>query len=174
MVNSTKIQLLDTIQGSNFLAIQSAMEIFQRYNPELTQSKIKVIHEGNSEIVILTNQNDPTNTQKNLGVKLESREELSIQDLSTLKLNMEQIQLMDRIEGSHFPFINKAVGVFQQYNNSELVLYNIKVVREGDAVVVIFVDKDRPIGTRGSIGRPGFEVKLNAQDLTVIQSNFVR
>jgi hypothetical protein len=54
-------------------------------------------------------------------------------------------------------------------------MYNIEIVREGAAlVVVIFADKDRPPGTRGSTGRPGFEVELGARDLRVLRSNHVR
>lgn len=174
MANSTKIQLLDTIQGSSFLAIQSTMDIFQRHNPELAHSKIEVIHEGNSEVVILTSKADSTNTQKNFGVRLESKEELSTQDLSTLRSDMEQTQLMDQIQGSHFPLIKKATEVFRRHNNPDLMRYNIKVVRDGDSVVVIFADKDRPTGTRGSVGKPGFEVELNPQDMSVIKANFVR
>lgn len=37
----SQITVLDTIQGSSFLAIQAAMEVFQRHNPDLTQYQIE-------------------------------------------------------------------------------------------------------------------------------------
>lgn len=173
MANSKQIQFLDTIHGSSFLAIQSAMEVLRRHNPDLSQFKIEVLYEGNSVVIILADKNEPTSSRGNLGVRLEPREELSAQDLRTLRSNMGQIQLLDRIQGSSFLAIQTAIMIFQLHK-PDLSQYNIEVVREGDSVVVIFADKDRPTGTRGSIGKPGFEVELNAQDLRVLQSNFVR
>ena len=173
MTNSVVMQLLDTIQGSIFLAILSTMGSFQYHNPDLAQSKIEVIREGNSVIILLADKNDFANTQNILGVRLESKEELNPQDISNLWSHRDKIQLMGRIQGSSFLFIKKAVEVFQQYN-PDLTGYNIEVVREGDSIGVIFADKDRPTGTLGSVGKSGFEVELNAQDLTVIRSNFVR
>ena len=86
---------------------------------------------------------------------------------------MGRIQMLDRIQGSSFLAIQAAMGIFQQHN-PDLAQYKVEVVGEGDSVVVIFADKDRPDGTRGSVGKSGFEVELNAGDLRVLRSNFVR
>jgi hypothetical protein len=177
MANLRKIQLLDAVQGSHFLAIQSTMDIFQRHNPNLAHSKIEMMREGNSVIVILANQDDLANTQseKFLGVSLESKEELSSQYLSRLMLHRDQTQFMAQIQGNSFIAIKKAVEVFQRHNPN-LMLYHIKVVRENDSVWVIFADKNRPTGILGSLGKPrfGFEVELNFQEMTVIKYYFVR
>jgi len=167
------IQIVDTIQGDSFLDIQSAMEIFQLHNPDLAQSEIKLINDGYSKVIILANKDDPENIKNTLGVRLESKMELSTQDLIALLSHKDQIQLIDEIQGSSYHPINTAVEVFKQYN-PDLTYYNIQLVRESDALIVIFADKDRPIGAHGSFGKPGFEVELNALDLRVKGSYFVR
>jgi len=86
---------------------------------------------------------------------------------------MGRIHMLDRIQGSSFLATQAVVVVFQRHN-PDLTQYKIEVVREGDSGVVIFADKNRPEGTRGSVGKPGFEVELNAGDLRVLRSNFVR
>jgi hypothetical protein len=168
-----QIQLVDKIQGSNFLAVQSSMEIFQRHNLDLNQYNIEILFEEGSKVVILTTRNKFENTQKILGVKLEPKTELSAQYLRTLKSNNVPIQLLDQIQGSSFPLIQTAVKVFQQHNLN-LVQYLIEVLLENNSVVVVFADKNRPAGIHGSIGNPGFEVELDAAVLTVMRSNFVR
>jgi hypothetical protein len=173
MSNSSQIQFLDTLQGSSFLAIQGVLEVFQRHNQDLTQSNIEVLREGSSVVVIFADKGEPVSTRENLGVRLESKAELSTQDLSSLRSNADRIHLLDRIQGNSFVMIQAAMGIFQRHN-PDLTDYKIEVVREGDSVVVIFADKDRPEGTRGSIGKAGFEVELNAGDLRVLRSNFVR
>ena len=89
-------------------------------------------------------------------------------------LNTGSIKVLDTIQGSSYLAIQAAMGVFQRHN-PDLALYKIEVVRDGDPLVVIFTDKDRPSGARGNIGaRPGFEVEMDARDLHVRRSNFIR
>ena len=173
MANSGQIQFLDSIQGSSYLAIQSILEVIQRHNPDLTQSKFELVRKENSLVVILTDKGDPMIARGSLGINLESKMELSPQQLSTLKSDISQIQILDRIEGSSFLAIQVATDVFQRYN-PDFMYYKIEVLRENCSFVVIFADKDRPAGTRGSIGKPGFEVELNAENLQVLRSNFIR
>jgi hypothetical protein len=173
MSNSSQIQVLDTIKGSSFLAIQAVMGILQRHSPDLTQYKIEVVREGNSVVILLIDKDEPASKRESLGARVESKTELNAQDLTALRSDMGRIHMLDRIQGSSFPAIQAAVAVFQQ-RNPDLTQYKIEVVREGDSVVVIFADKDRPEGTRGSVGKPGFEVELTARDLRVLRSNFVR
>ena len=88
--------------------------------------------------------------------------------------NMSQITVLDTIQGSSVLVIQATMEVLQRHN-LDLTQYKIDVVREGNSVVVIFTDKDRQVGTRGNLSaRPGFEVELNAHDLHVLRSNFVR
>src|SRR5436189_44491 len=91
----------------------------------------------------------------------------------TVMSNSSPIQVLDTIQGSSFLAIQTVMGIFQKHN-PDLTHYKIEVVREGNSEVVIFADKDRPEGTRGSVGKPGFEVELSAGDLRVLRSNFVR
>ena len=172
MATSKQIHFLDKIQGGNFLAIQSIMENFQRHNPDYEQSTIEVVRVHDSIAVILTYE-EPVANRENVGIRLESKEEFSPQALRALMLKKDQAQLLDKLQGSSFIAIQVAAKAFQQYN-PDLAQYNIELVREGDSLIVIFFDKDRPEGTRGSVGKPGFEVELKAQDLQVLRSNFVR
>ncbi len=173
MPNSARLKIIDTIQGSSFLSVQSAMEVLKHHNPDLAQSKIEVIRKGISIVVILVDKNEPENSKKSIGVMVDSNAELNARDLHVLRSDEEQSQLLDQIKGSSFPPTLKAFEIFRQ-RNPDLTQYDIKVVSKRDSLVVIFSDKDRPAGIRGSIGKPGFEVEMNARDLTVIRSNFVR
>jgi hypothetical protein len=69
--------------------------------------------------------------------------------------------------------IRVASDVFREHN-PDLNEYNVQVVRDRDVVVVVFVGKQRPQGTRGVGAVPGFEVELDPSDLHVIRSHFVR
>ena len=83
--------------------------------------------------------------------------------------------VLDSIDARNARAIATAADVFKRHYNADLRDYNIEVVRDGNSIVVIFLDKDREPGTRGSTGgRPGFEVELDARDFRVIRSNFLR
>ena len=59
----------------------------------------------------------------------------------------------------------------------DLAEYKMSVCREGELLHVIFVDKQRRPGMRGSGGRRGcpvFEVTLQGADLAVVDAHFVR
>jgi hypothetical protein len=72
--------------------------------------------------------------------------------------------------------IAAAVVFSARVPRADLAEYRIKVCREGELLHVIFVDRERPPGMRGSGGRPncpGFEVTL-AADLAVVKAHFIR
>lgn len=169
------LQLLDTIQGSIFLAILSAMEIINCHNPDLAQSKIEVISYEGYMIVVLDSKDDITHLKKSYAVQLESKQELNAHEISILQSRLDHIQLMGQIQGSSFLPIKKAIDIFQQNNlNLKLADYNIELVRESNSLSVIFSDRNRPAGTHGSVGKTGFEVEMNVQDLQILRSNYVR
>jgi hypothetical protein len=88
--------------------------------------------------------------------------------------NMGKIKELDIIQGSSFLAIQAALAAFQ-HRNPDLAHYKITVVSERESVVVIFADKDRQTGTRGSSSPwPGFEVEMSAKDLRVLRSSFIR
>ena len=111
-----------------------------------------------------------------MGLRLGLEAELSAHELAVLRSDTSRVTVLDSIEGSSFAATQTALGVFQRRLSSlDLTLYKIQVVGERDSIVVIFTDKDREIGTLGSPpGRPGFEVELNASDLRVVRSHFIR
>ena len=124
--------------------------------------------------VIFTAKNGSGAAPKNFGVRSGSEVEMDARDLSVFLSRMDKIKALETIQGSSFLAIQAALGVFQRHH-PDLAHYKIEVVSERDSVVVIFTDKERPEGTRGSLGvRPGFEVEMSAKDLRVLRSNFIR
>jgi hypothetical protein len=81
-------------------------------------------------------------------------------------------------DGSWLPAIRAAAAAFLgRYPRADLAGYKISTYREGDLLHVVFLDKERPAGMRGSGGRPGypgFEVTLAAVDLAVVKAHFVK
>jgi hypothetical protein len=84
-----------------------------------------------------------------------------------------QFQLLDPTLPDSVHAIRIASEVFREHKPN-LDDYNVQIVRDRDAVVVIFVSKQRPQGTRGVGAVPGFEVELDPHDLHVVRSHFVR
>jgi hypothetical protein len=80
--------------------------------------------------------------------------------------------------GPHVAAIRAAAAVFlTRCPHANLTEYQIKVCREGEQVHIIFLDKERPPGMRGSGGRPGcpgFEVTLAAVDLAAVEAHFIK
>ena len=166
-----KIQIIDTIKGHNFLAIQSIIDILKKYKPDWVQSKIEILSKKNSTLIVLSNEkiND---TQKNIGIDLKSKAQLDPEEVKTF-ISGVNIELLDKIKASSFFIIEKANNLFQEHK-LDLNEYNIEVIEEGASVIIIFSDKERIVGSRGSTGKIGFEVELNSKNLQVIRSNFIR
>jgi hypothetical protein len=174
MANAGHLEIVDTIQGRSFLAIQSAMNVFQRHNPGLSKYQIEVVREGGSEVVLFRDQVRGGATAPEVGVRPGAAAPLSGRELQMLQPAENNLSPVDTIQDSSFLAIQSATDVFQRHN-PDLSQYQIEVVRDGGSVVVIFTDKDRPPGAKGgSSQRPGFEVELRAEDLRVVRSNFLR
>lgn len=85
-----------------------------------------------------------------------------------------KLETIDTIRGKSYLAVQAAVRELQR-KNLDVVGYKIQVLKEGNSVFVIFLDQHQPEGTLGSVGaKPGFEVELDARDLSVRRSNFVR
>ena len=166
-----KIQIIDTIKGHDFLAIQSIIDILKKYKPDWVQSKIEILSKKNSTIIVLSHEkiND---TQKTIGIDLKSKVQLDPEEVKTF-ISGVNIELLDKIKASSFFIIEKANNLFQEHK-LDLNEYNIEVIEEGASIIVIFSDKERIVGSRGSTGKLGFEVEFNNKDLQVIRSNFIR
>jgi hypothetical protein len=93
-------------------------------------------------------------------------------------LGADYLALGEAGDGPSVAAIRAASAVFSaRVPRADLAEYQIKVCREGERLHVIFLDKERPPGMRGSGGRPGcpgFEVTLQAADLAVTEAHFVR
>lgn len=169
MSNTEPIKILDTIQGSNFLAIQSAIKVLRNYKAtDLAQHKIEVLSDSGSVIVIFTDKG------RRLGVKQGSDLEMNNNDFELLSSKKDRIETLDTIQGKNFLAVEAAAEVFQVHN-PELKHYKITVISDNKSLIVMFTDKDTPKGARGSVGKhPGFEVELSAGDRRVLRSNFIR
>lgn len=81
---------------------------------------------------------------------------------------------VERISGQTFAAIQAAVPELARYD-LRVLDYSIRVIPDGGNLVVIFSDPDIEPGIKGSGGeRPGVEVLLDADDLSVIRSQLIR
>jgi hypothetical protein len=78
------------------------------------------------------------------------------------------------IPGIDLKAIRAALPVFEQHG-LKIDGYKVSVIEDGDFVVVLFDDPQRPPGQMGNSPRmSSFEVRLKRSDLRVVRSNFVR
>ena len=174
VLNIDQLKVLDTIQGSSFLAIRAAMATVKNLNLDIARYEIMVMLDESSVVVIFNDKMGQGGEKRNLGVRQESDMELSASELRLLMSNKDHIKVLDTIQGTSYPAIHAAITVFQRYN-PDFTHYKISVIRERHSTIVTFIDKDGGPHTRGNPGmRPGFEVELNARDLDVVRSNFIR
>jgi hypothetical protein len=87
MQNTAQIQVLDTIQGTSFLAIQVAMGVFKVRNPDIRQYKITVVREANSVTVIFMDRNAPPDARGNPSGLPAFEVELDASDFRVLRSN---------------------------------------------------------------------------------------
>ena len=85
MSNTDHVKILDTVQGSSFLAIQAAVAVFQRYKPDLSQYKMAVVRDGNSLVVIFSDKGQQAGGLGSLGARPGFEVELDSQDLRVLR-----------------------------------------------------------------------------------------
>ncbi len=173
MADPSVIQALDAIQGENYLSIQTAAAVlpFDR-RPAGT---VVVVREGEAVTVLLA-ESDKVDAAKCVGVKPGQKAELPAKDVAALVARLDQIPTTERIRvGSLLAIRIGQAEYLKNDPNLDLKNFKIEVVRDGDAVVVIFSDKDAPPGTRGiNRQRPSFEVALKSTDRSVIRANYTR
>ncbi len=85
MSNTAQIQVLDTIQGTNFIAVQAALPTFGRTGLDLASYRITVLGEGNSLIVTFTDKNGPAFGRGSPGIRPGYQVELDRNDLRVLQ-----------------------------------------------------------------------------------------
>lgn len=168
MSNTDVLEVLDTIQGSSYEAIRSALKVVENRKLKLAEYGIEVLQEKDGIAVLFADK------ESRFAVRPQAQVMLSRSDLRELAVRKDKLQILDTIQGASLLAIQAAMERFQRHD-PEIAAYQIEVVKEGDALIVIFTGKDREPGTRGHVrSRPGFEVELDARDLKVRRSNFIR
>jgi hypothetical protein len=177
MSDKGPIKVQDTVLGSHYLGIRAAVKILERHKLDLSEYTILVVREGKSVVVLLIASKEKEGAPKQLGVRQGDATELNARDLSALLAKLNQLTTLEKIQGRSLLAIRAAEEVFLSRDpKADLARYKVEVLREGDSVLVIFVDKDRKPGTRGTAAgqAPGFEVELKANDLSFVRANFSR
>jgi hypothetical protein len=78
------------------------------------------------------------------------------------------------ISSDNFRAIQAAMTAFAE-NGLSIAGYEINVFEEANRFIVLFKKAGLSAGYRGSPpGFPGFEVELDASNLNIVKSNFVR
>jgi hypothetical protein len=168
MPNPGPVKVLDSLQGTSYVAIEAALKTLQRHRLDVTRRTIAVVRDGETTVVVLAGM------EGRAGARVSPEAELSASEMEALAAAGDRATVLDSIEGSSLPAIRTAAEVCQR-RVADLSAYRIALMSEGESLVVSFTDKDAAPGGRGSRGsRPGFEVEMRARDLEVRRSNFVR
>ena len=174
MANAGPVKLIDAIQGASYPSIRSAVAILQNRKLNLAQFEIQLLADGIAKAVIFTDKNQQPGSLKYLGVRQGAAMEMNLAELAKFVGEQSQAKVIDTLQGANYPLVDSAAGVLPSHK-LDVVNFRIEVVRDGDAVVVIFTHNDRAPAARGHIpATPAFEVQLNARDSTVVRANFVR
>lgn len=176
MADKNQLTVLDEIQGSSFMVIRSAMAVFQRRNLDVQLYKIGLVRDDESILVLFSRIDERIEAiPRNLGILEGADSELNSEDLRSYLSKLNQLKMLDVIQGKSYLAIQAADAVFQHRHKADLARYKITLVRERDSVFVTFADKDGKPGARGGSGSlPAFQVELTTRDLKVLGSNFVR
>ena len=172
MAESAPIRSLEKISGRGFQAIQSVIDLLQRRRPELYDDRLDVLQAGQQEVVLLTPPPTPIGGRP-IGALVQPPRDLTGDEMQLLLSRLGQMQSLGSLEARHYPVLQRGVTVFAQ-RGLDLGAYQIQLVSEGATLAVLFADRTREPGTKGSTGQPGFEVVFDAADLSVLRANFVR
>lgn len=175
-MQTSQIKIVDTILGSSFVVMEPAIPLAQKRNLDIRRSLIELLRRQEITFVLFTLEDgNRSDFGRKFGVLQGPYCELSSAKLDSYLSHRDQLETLDHIHGKHFVAVEASVKVFQERLKNDLVRYRIAVARESDFLFVTFTDKDGKAGVRGAPGtQPGFEVQLNAADLKIIRSNFLR
>ncbi len=168
MPNRGPVKVVDTLQGTSYLAIQSALKTLQRHAPDVSHRTFTVVRDGASTVVVLSGAGTP------LAARVAPDAELSEREVARLADARVKPTVLDSVAGSSLLAIRAGAEVFAT-RFPDPSPYRITLMSEGDSLVVAFTDGSAAPGGRGAPGtRPGFEVELAAHDLSVRRSSFIR
>ncbi len=171
------LRVLDQIQVASLLMIREALHGLNLPLQNVAQHSILVVEHNGGHVVLLQRNRAAASAADESGFDIERKAKLSDSELDQLRTTREQLKQIDRIEGSQLPIAVAAFEIFDKQRPlaSSADRYQLKVLSEGDAIVVLFADKERLDGTRGSaIPNRSFEVEFAASDLVVRRANFIR
>lgn len=174
MSKTGPIKILETMQGSSYLAIESALKTLERWGLDMPNSTITVLRDKETPVVVVERMSPGTGAAERHGARVDPNVELTAEEVNRLTSAPDPAKVQDKVQGSSLPAIRVAAEVFRK-KIPDLSGYRIALMSEGDSLVVAFTDKDARPGARGSGGsRLGFEVEMSARDLAVRRSNFIR
>ena len=174
MSKTGPVKVLDTMQGTSYVAVESALRTLERWRLDLPSSTITVLRDKETPVVIVERMIPGTSAAERHGARVDPAVELTAAEMNRLTSAPDSAKLEDKIQGSSFPPIRVAVEVFRK-KIPDLSGHQITLMSEADSQVVSFTDKDAAPGARGGGGRRlGFEVEMNTRDLAVRRSNFIR
>lgn len=166
-----KLEILDTMQGSSFLAVQSALPVLSARAVDVAQCRIMVVRDQASAVAVFF---DKSGRSAVMGVRQGQDQILSTGDLTALMTNLDRSKVQDTIQGTSVMPVRTAVAAIERYH-ADLAHYTIELARERNSLTVTFTDKEQQPDVIGNPGlRPGFEVEMNAADLRVVRSNLIR
>jgi hypothetical protein len=158
-----------TIMGTSYLAIQVALGVLSNRKLDLSECEIEVIDKEKPALVVFTFKNEQ------FGVLVETGKAINADAIKSFRANKNSNALSDIVPGADYLAIQAAMEPFKRHNPN-LADYVIKAVRRGNpSVIILFTDKDRPVGTLGSVSkRPEFEVEIDSGTFKILRSNFLR
>jgi hypothetical protein len=168
-----RIKVLDTIQGTSFVAIRAALVVLAPHKLDVAKYLIRVVHEGKSVVVLFTEKKPQGGPPKSFGVQLAPDKELNLLETNKIGARLQLLKVVDQIDGSNYLPIPIAFALFEP-RKPDLAQYQINVFGRGESVTVAFTDKDRQPGTRGGGARMGFEAEMKAENLKVLRSNLLK
>ena len=182
MVIMHQLTTLDTMQGSSFSCIRSAVTIFQCHDLDIADFEVMVVREKTSPVVVFISREKNTDTRKlgqthlNLIVPGKHfhneignwhdafalpRKSIGVRVGAGVEMNSRDLNALIT-NRDHLKVIDTLQGAsFQpiqvavtvfQQRNLDLQHYNITLLRDGNSLVVIFTDKD---GKPDVLGNPG-------------------
>lgn len=173
MATSAPLQTLALVSADSFQAIRDALTLVPNSNAALSQLRADVVQAGANRVVLLSPQSAMDGSAAEVGVHVDAKRVLLPSELNLVLQHLAQTQLLGSLLCRHFFAIDQAMRWVQQ-ERDDLSGYKIELVREGPALIVLFSAQQREVGTRGSLGLPGFEVEIEPDTLRVVRANRVR
>jgi hypothetical protein len=167
MMQPAEFRVHDQIRGSSLVEVRTALGALKLRGAAVEQFDVQVFGDAQPVVVF--------KPKGKLAGALAFHKGVVISPAAVTSIPVSGKQT-DRLDGASLPPILRAAEVFEQ-RHMNLADYRIELVRKPKSYVVIFVDKDSRSGTgrRGNPGkRPGLVVELDADDLHLIGSNFIR